>query len=474
VAREQTTADLELRRQQIKDRLNVIDREHQGSKFPDEIRDEWNSLNSELDGIRETQRELDVRWERLREAAANPEQWEPVEDSNRGRRPSVLTGSREVARSAALRTIDRYESELPADAGDGLVRHVEQRDPLGLDAAYLNAVGDPYYASAFTKILRSPSDAHLRFSARETEAVRAVTEADEARAMNIGTGSAGGFGAPFQLDPSIMISGTGSTNPFRQISRVETITGYEWRGVSSDQVTAHYRAEGTEVADDSPALVQPIVHPQRGDAFVPFSIEVGMDYPNLVTELGKLLADARDQLDAVKFINGVPGSNEPVGILSIGQTGALTTAQRVLTNTTASFALADVWNIKAQVPPRFIDNDSTIVAAPQTLDTVFRFVGGGSTEPPLMPTRDGPVVGLRQASASSMVTTTTTGSRIMIAGDFKDGHMIADRLGVTIEVVPHLFGSGNRYPTGQRGVLCMWRTGAGVVVPNALRYLEVR
>src|SRR5262249_35460262 len=155
------------------------------------------------------------------------------------------------------------------------------------------------------KMLRDPATGHLRFSAKEVEAVRAVSQADQERAMAVGTGSTGGFGAPFQIDPSIMISGTGSVNPFRQISRVETVTGYEWRGVSADQVTAHYRAEATEVADDSPTLVQPIVHPQRGDAFVPYSIEVEQDYASLVTELGKVLADARDQLDAVKFINGV-------------------------------------------------------------------------------------------------------------------------------------------------------------------------
>jgi hypothetical protein len=52
--------------------------------------------------------------------------------------------------------------------------------------------------------------------------------------------------------------------------------------------------------------------------------------------------------------------------------------------------------LKAAVPPGFIENGS-LVAAPATLDTTFRFVDGGSTEPPLMPTRDSAVVGLRQA-----------------------------------------------------------------------------
>ena len=44
---------------------------------------------------------------------------------------------------------------------------------------------------------------------------------------------------------------------------------------------------------------------------------------------------------------------------------------------------------------------------------------------------------------------------------------------MTEELVPHLFGATNRFPTGQRGLFAIWRTGAGTVAANALRYLEV-
>jgi HK97 family phage major capsid protein len=72
-----------------------------------------------------------------------------------------------------------------------------------------------------------------------------------------------------------------------------------------------------------------------------------------------------------------------------------------------------------------------------------------------------------------MVSTTTTGSRIMIVGDFKAGFVIGDRVGFTLELVPHLFGATNRFPNDQRGLLAIWRTGRAVAVPNGLRYLEV-
>jgi predicted phage gp36 major capsid-like protein len=40
--------------------------------------------------------------------------------------------------------------------------------------------------------------------------------------------------------------------------------------------------------------------------------------------------------------------------------------------------------------------------------------------------------------------------------------------------IPHLFVATNRFPTGQRGLFAIWRTGGGVTAANALRYLEVK
>jgi HK97 family phage major capsid protein len=69
---------------------------------------------------------------------------------------------------------------------------------------------------------------------------------------------------------------------------------------------------------------------------------------------------------------------------------------------------------------------------------------------------------------------TTTTDKIAIAGDFRAGFTIADRLGMQAELIPTLFGTPNNRPTGQRGIFVVWRTGSKVVVPNALRYIEVK
>jgi predicted phage gp36 major capsid-like protein len=56
-------------------------------------------------------------------------------------------------------------------------------------------------------------------------------------------------------------------------------------------------------------------------------------------------------------------------------------------------------------------------------------------------------------------------------GDFRAAFTIADRLGMTAEIVPTLFGATRR-PTGERGLFAYWSTGSKTVIPNALRYLE--
>jgi HK97 family phage major capsid protein len=168
-----------------------------------------------------------------------------------------------------------------------------------------------------------------------------------------------------------------------------------------------------------------------------------------------------------KFLTG-SGTNEPFGILT-----GLTTTQRVQTNTVATYAVGDPWLLKAAIPPRHIGS-TALAANSATFDTTYRFVGGNSTEPLQMPTRDGDFLGRPKVEWSTMATGTTTGTKLIIGGNFAAGYTIVDRLGITAELIPHLFGATNRYPTGQRGLYVYGRTGANVVVPNAFRYLEVK
>lgn len=380
-------------------------------------------------------------------------------------------------RDNAYRVIDEYRTNdvLSARAADRLDGVLRDRDPAGATARYLTAVGDPAYRTAFSKMLADPATGHLRFSPEEVDAVRAVGAVmAEERAMGVGTGSAGQFALPIQIDPSIILTGTGALNPVRDVASVETVGSYVWRGVSSDGVTAAYTAEAAEAADNSPVLVQPVLTPQRGNAFVSFSYEITMDWDAIQNELVRLMTDARNVLDATKFLLG-SGTNEPSGILNIGALNGLTTTQRVQTTTVATYAVGDPWLLKAAIPPRFL-NSTTFAAAPGTWDTTYRFVAQGSTTEPRQFSdgdRGGDFLGRPKIEWSTMATGATTGTKLIIGGDFRTGFKIVDRIGGQAEFIQNLFGASGR-PTGQRGLFYWWRCSSGVQAVNALRYLEVK
>jgi HK97 family phage major capsid protein len=417
----------------------------------------------------------------IAEAAGQPGRSESMEDAYYA--PTTRTVQRRPdeprhlaeARDTGLRAIESQQGVLSARAGDRLEQVVREHDPDGSGGRYLAAVGDPFYRSAFGKLVMDPTTGHLRFSPAEVEAMRVVSGVMAERAMSIGTGSAGGFAVPFILDPSVMMTSTGALNPVREIARQVTITGArEWRGVASDGVTAAYVAEATAATDASPTLVQPAIVTWQWRVFVPFSIELSQDWGSIEAELLKLASDARDVNDATQFLTGA-GTTSPGGILNIGGTGGLTTTQRVQTLTSATYAVGDPWLLKAQLPPRFIPT-ATYAAGPTIWDKSYRFVAQGSTTEPRQfgdGDRGNDFLGRPKVEWSTMVSTTTTASRIMIAGDFS-GYTVVDRLGTTVELIPHLFGAAQgNLPTGQRGLYIYGRTGAGVTKPNAFRYLEV-
>jgi HK97 family phage major capsid protein len=197
---------------------------------------------------------------------------------------------------------------------------------------------------------------------------------------------------------------------------------------------------------------------------------LGQDWGSLQQELTKLIAVQKDVLDATKFLTG-SGTNEPAGVIT-----GLTTTQRVQTTGVATYAVGDPWLLKAALPPRFIPT-TTFAAAPATWDTTYRFVGGNSTEPYQFANGDraGNFLGRPKVEWSTMATGATTGTKLIIGGDFRAGFLICDRVRMSVELIPHLFGaSQGNLATGQRGLFAYWRTGSAVVAVNAFRYLEVK
>jgi HK97 family phage major capsid protein len=417
--------------------------------------------------------ELDGQYrDHVSEFAENPGNVERMEQARPARLADTLDASNQAphlvrARDQALRTLERWSASghLSGEATDRMNDLVLRNDPHAQGARYVTAVGDPAYFSAFGKILADPTSGHLRFNPHEVEAVRKVTAIESERAaLAIGSGGTGGFAVPLTLDPTVNLISDGELNPVRQVARVVQTTTNIWQGVNSEGVVASYDAEAEEVSDDSPSFTQPEITCARGTAFVPFSIEIGQDWGALSQELVQLFADARDVLDSQMFLTG-SGTDEPTGILT-SATGT------VLTATASALAIGDIYTLRQSLPTRFAAR-ATWAGSPKAFDQVYRFVGGGSSEPPVLPTRNGAVLGDRKIEWSTFSTATTTpGATVLAYGDFNQ-FVIADRIGMNVEIVQHMFGSALR-PTGQRGLFAYWRTGSKKLTENAFRFSVIK
>jgi HK97 family phage major capsid protein len=366
----------------------------------------------------------------------------------------------------ALRAIENAHIEgegVNAEDGKGnaerLVRKTDSPD--GAFARYLLAVGSPSYKRAFTKYLAT-GDASM-MDRQEQQAWAAGQMAE--RAMSL-TGASGGFAVPFELDTTILNTNNGVINPIRQLARVQQITVDEWRGITSAGITASYVAEATEATDNSPTLVQPTVSTERAHAFVPFSIEIGMDWGSIQGDLTELFRDAKDVLEAGKFVSGT-GTNEPFGVL----TG---TTNTVAALTGLTVTLANLYSLKNALPPRYRNSGSAaFFANVAILDRFRQFDTVGSQTAVwadgLQVGTPARLLGYPVYEASELSGTITNAVKMAVFGDFSR-YLIIDRVGLTVEVLPHMLGT-NRLPTGQRGLYAYWRNGAKVLDANAFRAL---
>ena len=193
--------------------------------------------------------------------------------------------------------------------------------------------------------------------------------------------------------------------------------------------------------------------------------------------MGGLLADSKDELEATKFTLG-SGTNEPFGVIT-GATTVFTAAD------TDSIVLADIYNWQASLGPRFRPRSSFVMnlgianrirqfdtsgGAGLWIDTLKS--GLSSQQVPSPGAFEASLLGRPAYESSAMSQAMTTGQLIGVYGDF-NYYVIADRIGMNIEVIPHLFDVTNNMPTGQRGLYAYWRNGAKVVDANAFRTLKL-
>lgn len=364
---------------------------------------------------------------------------------------SSIDGYNDALKQGALRIVENMvpanpyaDREKSQERVDNLIRHIDDASDPALSRRII-ATSGATYNRAFGKKLKGD-----------------YCSPDEERALSL-TAGAGGYAVPYTLDPTVILVSTGAINPVRSLARTETITGNNWIGISSTGITAAYSAEATEASDNAPTLVQPSANVEKAQAFVPFSIEIGGDWGSLQSEMAALLSDAKDVLENTQFLTGVGhASSVPQGLIAVGGATAV-----VSTATTAVFAVADLYSLEAALNPRFRQRGA-FVGSKAAFQKIRQFdTGGGASLWTQLRFGDpADLIGYPAYEWSAYSSgVTTSGSTIMTFGDFSK-FLIIDKVGMNIEVIPHLFATANNRPSGQRGLYAYWRNTSYVLTPG--------
>jgi HK97 family phage major capsid protein len=380
-------------------------------------------------------------------------------------------------RDIAMRYLERAVTDgtLPAKAAERVEALMGARENGSLAARWAAAGSNPNYVSAFFKAL-SGERGHLLWTPQEADAYRRVeTVRAEMRAMQVGAGASGGFQVPTVIDPAIRISSDGSISPIRQLASVRQEIGHEFKPVTSAHVTNQWTAESVEVPDNSPTLASPTIKSFKSTSFVPFSFEYQTaSFGGAIADLTRLLVDGYDQLSNEAFLTG-NGTTAPQGLW----TGLDGTASELSPAVAETFnANVDVYGVQNALPPRFQRNAAWLmdlatinkISEAETANGAPRFANIGDANPVLL--RKPVHEWSNMRSTADINAAQTADNPVLIYGDIRQTYTIVDFAGSTVELVPHLVGA-NRRPTGERGLLLWSRTGAGVVIANAARVLNV-
>lgn len=352
--------------------------------------------------------------------------------------------SEERAKESALKTLSRFD------------------DDANVIARRFLATGSETYSRAWAKTAAAGT--------------RDVLDAEESRALSLGTDGSGGFAVPFQLDPTVIWTMEGIQDPIRENARVVQITGKEYHGVKGDAASVTRAAEAAEVGDHSFTLTNFTVRTNRVHGFIPFSYELAESWDAVRREITYALNWAKVEEEAISFLLG-SGSG-------VNANGLITTlsGNTVDTASATAFAASDVYKLEGALDVRwrgrakFLAHHDTYNAIRQFAENdghkMWERIGNGQPSQLLgRPAIESSVVAGTPANWAPSTAAATEG-KFMLFGDFSN-FLIVDRIGMSVELIPQVFGTNHR-PTGQRGVYAIWMNNTKVVVDNAFKVLKFK
>jgi HK97 family phage major capsid protein len=464
---DRTIEEARARLEEIEAEMRAVHDEAGDGDLDEEQQATWEQLDTEQRDLATAVRKAE-RAQRLADSRAR---WSSVQVGAKKEDPfdaDVRTMQEAQVLSRARHVVDDKEtgSHLRDDQKahiDKLIRTRNQNLDGDVIGRLLLATQRPAYRSAFQKYA-SNSNAFTNEESRAIEEVRHINRAAS------GSDTAGGFAVPVLIDPTIIMTAQGSTNDLLRLARVETITNDTWKGISSAGVVWKFDAEAAEATDNAPTIAQPTVVTHRADGFIPFSIEIGMDWPGFAESMSGLLSEGYDELLAERLTTGT-AANAPDGLVAVLDA---TTTVEVQLGTASVIAGPDIYGLWAALPQRFRRAANCAWMSSTDVQNTIRQLG--TVDPnftvditqeaiPRMFGRQYPMNDFMQDVPAS-----GTGTQpLLVVGDFR-GYVVAQRAGMTVEFIPMLMGANNR-PTGQRGWFAWARVGGNVVNPAGFRLL---
>lgn len=458
-------------------RLTELNTEADGRAFSDEQRAEFEGILSQREELAGIIEELEVR--DVAVAAALNKGDKHTETPGAVHAPNIAKVPDDIHDLVAYRQRAGSVDDLPQLYRDGAMRFVEKvHFPTAKDqdaarsrlAELIERHAEDEHGWVSRRILGTTAKAYQEAWAAYISGGLPSVPGRLQAALQTYSDANGGYAIPVTIDPTFVLTTDGAVNPLREgMARIETITTKSWEPVTTGGVTAAYAAETAAAADAAPSDVgNPGITPLRAHVQVAFSAEYSEDYgpAAIQAEVGRLIRDAKNVLEADKFVNGA-GTTEPMGIVTAVDAVA---GSRVASAAVATFALVDIDALEGALGDRFISNAQWL-AARKIYQTARGFGTAGQPANSIYDAMSKELRGYPARVSNAMAKTTATADEPLLFGDFSY-FVIVDRLGLSTEFIPNVVdGSGN--PLGRRAVYARWRNNTGVLTANAFRLLKI-
>lgn len=408
--------------------------------------------------------ELETELGRADYAAKAPQQ---IRKPDQPAPTDVRSLGRMEARDAAMRVIEDSDDDLVTDENRSHLERLVSKRSKYFDgdqiARRLLITESDAYRTGWVKTLTAPAPVFT------PEEARALNEFNELRAQSL-TSDEGGYGVPVLIDPTIILTSGAADVPVLSVCRIEQITTKEWKGVSSAAPAWSTDGEATAVSDDAVTMAQPTVTTYNGRAFIPYSIEIGQDYPNFAAEMGALLEQGYLDYLAVKTMTG--SGSDIIGIFTAIDA---TAGSEVVVTSDGVFQAADLDKVWKSLQKRFRRRSHWLMNV--DVENEIRAFGSGTATSRF--TVDQSEEGISRLNGRPVLiddyapefTGTTGAGNILVVGDFMN-YLFAQRAGMSVELVPHILDTTSGTPTGQRGWFAWARAGGDSINDNAFRLLQ--